>query len=486
MPHYEALLRSLHEADVFLRVVGLLLVPSVLVRRKEPSATIAWILVLLLLPAVGALLFLLFGRDRVRWPAQRKRQLDAVVRAQVRNAAPDLADASRTSHLTVGSSLEQGLFRVAQHLTHLRATSGNRVDVLAVGDAAYQAIGDAIDAAQHHVHAQYYLIRDDATGRWFRERLVAAAKRGVHVRLLMDGFGCFALGRAYKRPLHQAGVEVAEFLPMRSVLLQPVNLRNHRKIVVVDGTTSFTGGLNVGDEYRGHMAGLGSWRDVHLRIRGPASSELQRVFFQDWAFATGTFIPPEGYFPQSDAPEGAATVAIVPSGPDTRTEAIHRLFVGAISGATREVAITTPYFVPNESLRVALELAAMRGVRVRLILPSKSNHAVTFHAGRGFYAPLIEAGVEVCEYEPGIVHAKTLIADSQVALVGSANMDLRSFRLNFEVHTLVHDGSTAAALHEAFENDAAQSRIVRSEAWAVRGWGPRVKEGASRLVSPLL
>jgi cardiolipin synthase len=486
MHAYEVFLRALHDADLLLRGVGLLLVPSVLVRRKEPSATIAWILVLLLLPAVGAILFLLFGRDRVRWPARRKRQLDAVVRAQVRDVAPEPGDPNRTSHLTVGSSLEQGLFRVAQHLTHLRATSGNRVDVLATGDAAYGAIGDAIDGARHHVHAQYYLIRDDATGRWFRERLVAAAKRGVHVRLLMDGFGCFSLGRAYRRPLVQAGVEVADFLPMRSVLLQPVNLRNHRKIVVVDRTTAFTGGLNVGDEYKGHMEGLGAWRDVHLRIRGPASGELQRVFFQDWAFATGRFIPPEGYFPADEAPEGTATIAIVPSGPDTRTEAIQRLFVGAISGATREVAVTTPYFVPNESLRVALELAAMRGVHVRMVLPGRSNHAVTFHAGRSFYAPLIDAGVEVTEYEPGIVHAKTLVADSQVALVGSANMDMRSFRLNFEVHTLVHDESTAAALHAEFERYAAQSRVVDAPSWMVRGWGPRVKEGAARLVSPLL
>ncbi|MGH7437461.1 MAG: cardiolipin synthase [Polyangiaceae bacterium] len=486
MPGHDLLLQAAHDADLLLRVAGLLLVPSVLVRRKEPSSTIAWILVLLLLPALGAVLYLLFGRDRVRWPARRKRQLDEVVRQQVRDASPGRTESNRTSHLTVGSSLEQGLFRVAQHLTRLRATSGNRVDVLAQGGDAYDAIGAAIDGARHHVHAQYYLIRDDATGSWFRERLVAAARRGVHVRLLMDGFGCFALSRGWRRPLHDARVEVADFLPMRSLLLQPVNLRNHRKIVVVDGSTSFTGGLNVGDEYRGHMVGLGAWRDVHLRIQGPASGELQRVFFQDWAFATGKFIPPEGYFPRDETPEGGATIAIVPSGPDTRTEAIQRLFVGAISGATREVAVTTPYFVPNESLRVAMELAAMRGVRVRLVLPSKSNHAVTFHAGRSFYAPLIDAGVEVSEYEPGIVHAKTLVTDSEVALVGSANMDLRSFRLNFEVHTLVHDATTAAALRTEFERDAAQSRIVDATSWMSRGWGPRVKEGAARLVSPLL
>jgi cardiolipin synthase len=176
MPGHDLLLQATHDADLVLRAAGLLLVPSVLLRRKEPSSTIAWILVLLLLPALGAILYLLFGRDRVRWPARRKRQLDAVVREQVRDVDPRSTEADRTSHLTVGSSLEQGLFRVAQHLTHLRATSGNRVDVLAHGGDAYDAIGEAIDAARHHVHAQYYLIRDDATGAWFRERLVASSR----------------------------------------------------------------------------------------------------------------------------------------------------------------------------------------------------------------------------------------------------------------------------------------------------------------------
>jgi cardiolipin synthase len=350
----------------------------------------------------------------------------------------------------------------------------------------YGTLGAAIDAARHHVHAQYYLIRNDATGAWFRDRLVAAAKRGVMVRLLCDGFGCWGIGSSWKRPLLKAGGEIAEFLPMRSWLLQPVNLRNHRKIVVVDGETAFTGGFNIGDEYRGNMPGVGSWRDVHLRIEGPAAAELQRVFFQDWAFATKRPIDPHDYFQREIAPRGHAKVAVVTSGPDTRTEAIHRMFFGAIVGATREVMLTTPYFVPTESLTVAMELAAMRGVDLKMMLPGHSNHAATFHAGRSFYTDLLKAGVDIREFVPGIVHAKTLIADSQVALVGSANMDLRSFRLNFEVHTLVHDETTTTRLREAFEEDLARCRRVELPTWEARPWSFKVKEGASRLVSPLL
>ncbi|HEY4013174.1 MAG TPA: cardiolipin synthase [Polyangiaceae bacterium] len=474
-------------ASVFFGVVSLALIPLVLVRRKEPSSTIAWILTLVFLPAVGALLFWLFGRDRVRLPAKRKREMDALVRAQVAAGQGPPSDPGPPANgVPPESVLERALFRIGAHLTHTRATSGNLVEVLANGNTAYDRIGAAIDAARHHVHAQYYLIRDDATGRWFRDRLVAAAERGVTVRLLLDGYGCFALRAAWKHPLRKAGVRLGEFLPMRSVLLQPVNLRNHRKIVVVDGQVAFTGGFNVGDEYRGHMRGVGGWRDVHLRIEGRAAGDLQRVFFQDWAFATGERIEPGTYFPKDIPDRGGATIAVVTSGPDTRNDAIHSVFFGAIAGAEREVLITTPYFVPTEALLVAMEVSAMRGVDLKLLLPAHSNHAVTFHAGRSFYTQLLEAGVDVLEYQPGIVHAKTLVADGKVALVGSANMDLRSFRLNFEVHALVHDATTAKTIADTFRAEAADSRSVALAAWHERAWALRVKEGMSRMVSPLL
>jgi cardiolipin synthase len=468
--------------SVLLWGVGLALVPFVLVRRKEPSATIAWILVLVFVPPLGAILFLMFGRDRVRWPAKRKRALDAAVRAQVAASREE----DEASHVELDSALERALFRIGGRLAHFRATSGNRVDVLSDGNSTYDSIGAAIDGARHHVHAQFYLIRDDTTGRWFRDRLIAAAKRGVSVRLLMDGYGCFALGSAWRRPLRKAGARIGVFLPMRSLFLQPVNLRNHRKILVADGRVAFTGGFNIGDEYRGQMRGVGGWKDLHLRIEGPAAGELQKVFFQDWAFATGEPIDPGEYFPRASRSYGDAAIAIVTSGPDTRSEAIHRLFFGAIVGAEREVLVTTPYFVPTESLMVAMELAAIRGVDLKLLLPGRSNHRVTFHAGRSFYTQLLEAGVDLREYIPGIVHAKTLVADRSVSLVGSANMDLRSFRLNFEVHTLVHDAATATTLGEAFQVDAIDSRRVELEAWKRRSWMLRVKEGAARLVSPLL
>ena len=479
---------------LFFEVIAFALIPVVLLRRKEPASTIAWILTLVFLPAIGAFLFVAFGSERVRVPARRKREHDAIVRAELIVLAPGVVatadDSAPLTALAAGATeLELGLFKVGAHLTHGRPTSGNRIVPLFGGNDAYAAIGAAIDAAVHHVHAEYYLIRNDATGDWFKERLIAAAERGVEVRLLCDGYGCFAVHASYFRALKKAGVRVGTFLPMRSVLLQPVNLRNHRKIVVVDGTVAFTGGLNIGDEYRGMMKGVGQWRDVHLRIEGGATRDLQRVFYQDWFFTTGEALRGPAYFPvlsRASAPPGNATIAIVPSGPDTRNEAIERIFFGAIAGARHKVWMTTPYFVPDQAINVAMELAAMRGVDVRIILPGHSNHAVTFHAGRSFYDPLLEAGVKIYEYVPGMVHAKTMVVDGAVSLVGSANMDLRSFRLNFEVHALAHDPELAARLERTFEEDLSQSRLVLLEEWRRRGGRLRIYEGASRLVSPLL
>jgi cardiolipin synthase len=264
-----------------------------------------------------------------------------------------------------------------------------------------------------------------------------------------------------------------------------VNLRNHRKIVVVDGRVGFTGGVNVADEYRGRMRGIGEWRDTHLRIEGPASQALQRVFLQDWYFATGEALDPSAYFPV--VPEsGSAMLAIVPSGPDTRTEAIHRLFFAAIASARERVLITTPYFVPDQAMVVALSVAAMRGVEVRLILPARSNHRVTFHAGRSFYEELLEAGVHIHEYTPGMNHAKTMVVDGRIVLVGSANMDMRSFRLNFEVHALIHDQPTAEKLEALFAKDLEVTSAVSRQEWQRRPFTNRIAEGAGRFVSPLL
>jgi cardiolipin synthase len=476
--------QALAYAGIVAEVVGLCLIPFVLLRRKDPSATIAWILVLVFLPAVGAVLFLLFGRSRVRWSARHKREADAALTGHLIGFRADPGSVRPAPVPLAGHGA--GLFQVSQVLSRSRATMGNRVDVLLGGAATYAALGEAIDAAEHHVHAEYYLIRPDSTGEWFLDKLVAARRRGVQVRLLADGWGCLALPRSWVRHLRDEGVRMTWFFPLRSMLLQPVSLRNHRKIVVVDGKVGFTGGINIGDEYLGTMPSVGAWRDTHVRIQGPGVAELQSVFLRDWYFSSREMAQDARFFPTHSEPAGEAVVAVLTSGPDTDSNAIHRIFYGAISVARERVLITTPYFVPDHAIVVALQMAALQGVDVHLLLPAKSNHTVTFHAGRSFYEELIEAGVHVHEYLPGMIHAKTLVVDGRLSLVGSANMDLRSFRLNFEVHALVADDDTARALEQAFERDLEHAREVSLDEWRKRSTLTRIAEGGSRLVSPLL
>ena len=475
---------------IVVEIVALSLIPLVILRRKEPSSTAAWILALVFLPGVGATLFLLFGRDRVRLPVRWKRDADQALtqRRRHHHASP----AHRGALARIPTAVDRELFRISGVLPGGEPSVGNAAELLVDGAATYAAIGAAIDAARHHVHAEYYLVARGEVADWLAERLVAAVARGVAVRLLLDGFGSFWIGRRWVRALRDAGVEVAFFLPARLIFFQPMNLRNHRKIVIVDGETAFTGGINVMDEYR-HVAGQAPWRDTHLRVCGPAAQALAHVFELDWHFATRREIPHDSgalaALARAPSETHDATVAIVRSGPDVEgplRETIHRIFFSAITLARSRVYITTPYFIPDRAILVALQTAAMRGVDVRLLFPKRNNHPFVGQAGRSFYEDLLWAGVAIHEYGPGMIHAKTMVVDGTVAMVGSANMDLRSFRLNFEVHAVVRDAATAAQLEACFEADLAVSSPIDPVTFAARPWTQKVIEGAARLLSPLM
>jgi len=503
-------------AGVVVILIQVSLIPLVLVRRKEASSTIAWILTLIFLPLLGAFLFLLFGRDRVRMGASSKRRakaasrerLKGVVRRRRKSAADPtsgptsqetaeialaFADAELESRLAALDSEDRPVFRVGGRLGHTATSFGNAITITSSGDEAIEAKFDAIENAEKSIHAEYYLVRNDETGRKFRDLLIAAAKRGVKVRLLLDGYGGLALGSEYVRAFQDAGVELARFLPIRALgagfharILGAFqwNLRNHRKILVIDGRVAFTGGVNIGDDMR-------TWRDTHVRIEGPAVHSLQGIFLEDWEFATEKHVVDPQHFASFDPPQSTSNaptgvVEIVASGPDTANEAIHRVFFAAIAGARSRVFITTPYFVPDRALMVALETAALAGVDVKLIVPARSNHKVTWAAGRSYYEELLEAGVGIYEYLPGMIHAKTIVLDGRIALVGSANMDMRSFRLNYEVHAVVRDDATAQRLERRFDEDLGQTRRLELAEWRKRGVLWRIAEGYGRLMAPLL
>jgi cardiolipin synthase len=456
-------------------------VPLVLLRKKEPAATMAWILFILAVPVVGVVTFWYLGRDRVRRPVRHRESVNAPMRTRIEDRISDTfpqARSEREAVIEAQPEEQRGVMRLASKMGRGEIRAGNGVKVLVGSRATWDALLAAIEAATDHVHVELYIFRPDRTGRRFLQALEAAAHRGVRVRLLYDGFGSAGLGPAC-RALKKAGGYATPFFPLDPIRrASTINLRNHRKLAVVDGKIGFCGGVNVGDAFE-------TWRDVHLEIRGPAVADMQRVFVEDWYFAGRHDLTAQAFFPEIPK-EGDSIVQIVESGPDERIEQIHRLLFAAIASARRTVWITTPYFVPDRAVLVALQTAALRGVDVKVIVPRASNHRVTFHAGRSFYDELLASGVHIHEYLEGMLHTKAMVVDGRFATVGSANLDVRSFRLNFELIAVLYDAKHVGELQKIFEDDLAKTEEVSLMEWRLRPLGTRIKEGLGRLLSPML
>lgn len=461
------------------------LVPRIVAQRRESAATLAWVFFILLVPLGGAFAYHLFGTRRLRKRVRRRvhaRARVAPVAARVDATLRAFAfdPANREADDPADDELATRIFAVDRS----PATGGNDVLLLPEGPQAFAALEQAIAGAKHHVHALFYIFRPDETGRALLALLTERAKAGVEVRLLVDAVGSLELRPTDTRELRRAGGRVAEFLPV-SVLAKPfsVNFRNHRKIVVVDGQTAFTGGMNVGDEYRGRKTPQGPWRDLLLRLRGPAALRLQEIFVDDWNYATDAECFDPVYFPPPERP-GRVVVQVVASGPDSSHETIHHSFFSAITGARQRVWLTTPYFIPDVAILVALTTAALRGVDVRLLLPGASDHRLVLYAGQSYYDELLAAGVRVFEFRKGFLHAKTMVVDHAMTALGSANMDMRSFRLNWEANVVAYDAQLARAVALDFLRDCEQAVEIKRP--VVRTTWRRAREAGSYLLSPLL
>jgi len=467
-------------------VLAFVLIPRIVMDRRESGATLAWIVVIAFLPYLGALLFFLIGRTRI-WRRKRRRiryhhaflrALDGLPYTAAQcNAMPNLPELPGP-----GSDIA----RVGGCVGNSPLLPGNKVEVLIDANRTYHLMEQAIRGARHHVHMMSYIFNDDVAGIRFRDALAAKAKEGVAVRLLVDGVGSHGLSRSFVRPILEAGGRFARFMPV--LPLRPrwrPNLRNHRKILVVDGEVGFAGGLNIGDEYRGRKKKFAPWRDTHVRLEGPAVLRLQEVFLEDWLFATDEDVLDPKYLPEREAC-GAELVQVVESGPDLDHGTIHAVFFTAISQARRRVFITTPYFIPDPAMLMALKTAVWRGVDVRVLVPGKSDLPLVRLAGNSYYRELIEAGVKLYEHRPGILHAKTMVVDGAWSTVGSSNMDIRSFRLNFEVNVLVFGEAFALQMEQIYLEDIAKARLVELATVRRKSRRTRFVEAVARVLSPAL
>ena len=452
-------------------LVHLLVLAAWIVRqRREPVATLAWLLALAWLPVLGWAVYWWLGPQRIQRRTLRR------LRARLA-----LADARLPPY---GNASEAGQERLVEATTGHAPTRATRITLITGGERTYDALFSAIAQAQQAIHLEYYIYEPDQVGTRLRDLLAERARAGVQVRLLLDGLGSRHCSPAFLAPLRAAGAEVAWFHPLKlgHLLWRPtLNLRTHRKIAVIDGTTGFTGGVNISDT-QSERASAAAFHDLHLRLEGEVVRALQLAFAEDWHYATGAKLTGAMHWPP--LPVGTVRCQLVPSGPDNPLAPIHRLYVEALHNARHRVWMMTPYFVPDAAVLLALTSAALSGLDVRLLLPRRNDSRLVRSAARSFYPELLAAGVRIFEFQPRMLHGKALLVDDDTAIIGSANVDPRSFWLNFELSVLVRDAGVATALAARIENDLQQSRMVDRH-WKPRGW-QAYADSAARLLAPLL
>ena len=460
-------------------LAGIVAAIEAIMTARTAQGAIAWSVSLVSFPFIALPAYLVFGRSKFDGMlgayAQRKGEIDGLVGEMRRNL--DAWAVPIEDRPSVYSAIRQ--------LSGMALTRGNRAQLLVDGQATFDSILAGIAVAQDYVLVQFYMFHDDGLGRRMQRSLIERAKAGVRVFVLYDEVGSKGLPRSYTEALTAAGVQVSSFKPNQGWRNRfQLNFRNHRKMVVVDGTTGWVGGHNVGDEYLGLDPGMSPWRDTHVRLEGPVVMQLQSVILGDWYWATHE-LPKLNWVPR-EAPGGQVAALIVPSAPTQRLETAGLMFVSALHSARERIWLSAPYFVPDEAVMKALQLAALRGVDVRVITTGKGDSLAVFLAAFHYIDQLRDLGIKFYAYKPGFLHEKVALVDHDVATVGTANFDNRSFRLNFEVTAVIVDRAFAAEMEAMFERDFAHAEVIDPADLDKRPFWWRLGVQVSRLAAPVL
>lgn len=471
---------------VIYTIISIAIGLDILLDNRDPSSTIAWLMVLVILPVVGIFLYLYIGRNhRKKETFIKKRKEDYIILNNL--LGEQLSFINYSNIFKKGLNDTRGkIIPLLLNNTRAPITVNNKVKVLQNGEITFTEMLNAINNAKEHIHIEYFIIKDSHIGRKFQKTLIKKAREGLEVRLIYDAVGSIRLKKSFLKPLKDAGVQVKSFLPVKLPFFgSRLNYRNHRKILVVDGKIGFVGGLNIGDEYLGKNKKMGFWRDTHLKIEGEAVYVLQGIFLSDWHFVSNETIDGFKYFP-SQGHCGEKIVQIASSGPDSYWASIHQAYFSAINSARERVYITTPYLVPDEGILLALKIAALRGVDVKLLLPIRPDHKTVFWASKSHFEELLEAGVKIYQYEKGFVHGKVFIVDNNFVSIGTANLDIRSFKLNFEVNAFIYDKEVNNSVARDFLEDLRVSREVILSEYVNRSITHKIKESIMRVFSPIL
>lgn len=460
-------------------------------QRKDPATVWAWLLLLYFIPVLGFALYLIFGQGLRKERMFRAKEIES----ELKYAAFKQKSSIYREELRIcDPELDRFKRLMLYNLNEGKAvlTDNNDVKAYTDGKDKFRALLDELEHAESYIHMQYYIIRKDGLWEDIEKVLIRKAAEGVEVRVLFDSMGCrgrSGIGKAEKKRLTESGVQVAEFFPAIMGKLQlRMNYRNHRKIVVIDGRTGFLGGFNIGEEYLGRAPKFGYWRDTHIRVEGSAVTSLAVRFVLDWNFAAkeNLFLKDSLFRIPSYRRRGEELVQIISSGPDSARPLIRDNYLRLIHMAAKSIYIQTPYFIPDEDIKSALLIAVKAGVDVRIMIPCKPDHLFVYWATYSYVGEMVEAGAKCYTYDNGFLHTKCLCVDSLVSCVGTANMDIRSFRLNFEVNAVIYDAGTTRKMMEAFRQDIACSTLITRSAYKNRSLFLRAKEQFCRLLSPIL
>ena len=454
--------------------------------KRDPAKTSIWVLILLFLPIIGLIFYVFFGQNhRKEKIFSRKGLRDLQQIEQIsKNQIIDIKAERYINNPTVTNNIS--IITLLLNNSKALLTLYNKVDIYQTGRKTFKAILNAIDNAKSSIHLEFYIIDNDDIGNLVKDKLIEKAKQGVEVRLIYDDVGSWHLPKRFINELTKAGVEVYPFMPVKfPFLTSKVNYRNHRKIIVVDGKKAFMGGMNIADRYLKGDSMLGTWYDTVLGIEGEAAHMLQLIFLVDWFFVSKKIISDrKKYFPEHNITI-QNSLQITSSGPDSDWASIMQAFFVAIAKAKKHIYISTPYFIPNESILTALKTASLSGVDVKITLPGKSDSTVVYWSSMSYVSELLDAGIEVYLFQGGFNHSKILMIDSSFATVGSANMDIRSFEDNFELLVMIYDPKLTLELETQFLKDLRRSKKVRIAKWQKRPFKQNFKESVARLFSPL-
>lgn len=456
-----------------------------MIESRKPNKLVSWLAIFALCPLLSSLIYLIFGYTRNKRHLFKHKYQPRCPSNQIRQKEEKLL-LKQNANFDAYSRISKRLAYLTFQTAKAPLTQNNSIHVLTNGKQKFDSLFKDLKNAKDHIHLEYYIFRDDELGNALVNLLISKVRSGLKVRVILDALGCHNLSKAFIQKMRSSGIEVHLFFPLTFPhIFKTINYRNHRKLVLIDGKIGYLGGLNIGNEYISKDPKLGFWRDTHLRLEGDCVHKMQATFLNDWYLLTQQELVDLRFYPQPEI-SGKISAQILEGGPDSRQESMKELYFTLVATAQREILLTTPYFIPDESMVMALKSAALSGLRVVILVQGKPDHQLPYLASAAYFEELLKSGVEVYRYQKGILHSKVLIIDQKVSIVGSANFDIRSFLIDFELSALIYSSEIADRLYSDFLQDLKDSILLDYKEFSQRNLWLRMKEANAALLAPML